>query len=125
MCKMKNLTDRRRRIAKALPPFEEILRGSVVTRSLSCGKPGCRCAAGELHDATYLSVTLSGGRTEQISLPARLVPQARRWVANYVKWWKAVEKVSEVNRLLLRALRDAPDPQPRSGGRSGKRTRKS
>lgn len=122
---MKNLTDRRRRIAKALPPFEEILRGSVVTRSLSCGKPGCRCAAGELHDATYLSVTLSGGRTEQISLPARLVPQAKRWVANYVKWWKAVERVSEVNRLLLRELRDAPDPQPRSRGRSGKRARKS
>lgn len=123
MCKMKNLTERRRRIAKALPPFEEILRGSVVTRSLSCGKPGCRCAAGELHDATYLSVTLSGGRTEQISLPARLVPQAKRWVANYVKWWKAVEKVSEVNRLLLRALRDAPDPRSRSGGRSGKKVR--
>lgn len=122
---MKNLTDRRRRIAKALPPFEEILRGSVVTRSLSCGKPGCRCAAGELHDATYLSVTLSGGRTEQISLPARLVPQAKRWVANYIKWWEAVEKVSEVNRLLLRALRDAPDPQPRSGSRFGKRAHKS
>ncbi len=122
---MKDLIDRRRRVAKALPPFEEILRGSVVTRSLSCGKPGCRCAAGELHDATYLSVTLSGGRTEQISLPARLVPQAKRWVANYIKWWKAVEKVSEVNRLLLRALRDAPDPPPRSGGRSGKSSRKS
>jgi hypothetical protein len=122
---MKNLTDRRRRIAKALPPFEEILRGSVVTRSLRCGKPGCRCAAGELHHATYLSVTLSGGRTEQISLPARLVPQARRWVANYLKWWKAVEEVSAVNRRLLRALRDTPAPPERSGGRPGKKPRRS
>ena len=121
---MKNLTDRRRRLAKALPPFEEILRGSVVTRSLSCGKPSCRCAAGELHQATYLSVTHSGGRTEQISLPARLVPQAKRWVANYLKWWKAVEKVSEVNRRLLRALRDEPDPQRRSGGRARQKPRK-
>ena len=123
MCKMKNLTDRRRRIAKALPPFEEILRGSVVTRLLRCGKPGCRCAAGELHHATYLSVTHAGGRTEQISLPARLVPQAKQWVANYLKWWKAVEKVSELNRQLLRALRDAPDPPLRSGRRAGKKPR--
>jgi hypothetical protein len=122
---MSKLISRRERIAQKLPPLEEILRGTVFVRSLRCGKPGCRCASGDLHQATYLSVTLAGGRTEQISLPARLVPQARRWVANYLKWWGAVEKVSELNRQLLRALRDEPVPQRRSGGRAERKTRKS
>ena len=99
---MKRLLDRRRRIATKLPPFEEVLRGSVVVRTLRCGKSGCRCADGEGHRATYLSVTLPGGRTEQISLPAALVPLARRGVARYRTWWAAIEAISAINRELLR-----------------------
>src|SRR5712692_416213 len=102
---MKRLLDRRRRVLRALPSLEEVVRGSMVERELRCGKPGCRCARGQLHSATYLSVTFAGGRTEQISLPADLVPLARRWVANYRAWWKVVEKISAINRQLLRARR--------------------
>ena len=109
---MQNLLRRRRRAVQHLPPPEELLRGSVFVRTLRCGKPGCRCATGEGHPATYLSVTFSGARTEQISLPARLVPLAKRWVANYLRWWKAVERVSEVNRELLRRQR-GQQPSPR------------
>jgi hypothetical protein len=54
-----------------------------------------------------LSVTLAGGRTEQISLPAALVPLARRWVANYRSWWEMVERVSAINRQILRLRRAA------------------
>ena len=102
---MKRLLDQRRRALRALPSLEEVVRGSVVARRLRCGKAGCRCARGQLHAATYLSVTFAGGRSEQISLPAALVPLARRWVANYQAWWKAVEKISAINRTLLRVRR--------------------
>ena len=44
---MKRLRERRSRLPKRLPPFEEVLRGSVVRRLPCCGKPGCRCATGE------------------------------------------------------------------------------
>ena len=103
---MQSSLDRRRRVVAGLPPFEEVLRGSVFVRTLRCGKPSCHCATGEGHRAAYLSVTLAGGRTEQISLPARLVPLARQWAGNYAKWCLAVEKVSAINRQLLRARRD-------------------
>lgn len=102
---MRELLERRRRVVQGLPPLAELVRGSVVERRIRCGKPSCRCARGQLHGATYLSVTFAGGRTEQISLPADLVPVARRWVANYRAWWKAVEKISAINRQLLRAQR--------------------
>ena len=104
---MKRLLDLRRRALRALPSLEEVVRGSVIERRLRCGKPGCRCARGQLHAATYLSVTFAGGQTEQISLPADLVPLARRWVANYDAWWKAVEKISAINRKLLRVRRSS------------------
>ena len=122
---MLNLLARRRRAVQKPPPLEEIVRGSVFVRTLRCGKPGCRCASGEGHRAAYLSVTLPGGRTEQISLPARLVPLAKRWVANYLTWWDAVEKVSEINRQLLRRRRDAgPGVVHNLGDRAGRRPRR-
>ena len=91
------------------------MRGSVVNRRTRCGKPGCRCARGKLHAATSLSVTFAGGWTEQLSLPAPVVPLARRWVANYQAWWKAVEKISAINRQLLRAQRASAKRAPRRG----------
>ncbi len=105
---MKRLLAQRRRVLESLPPLEEILRGSVFARRVRCGKPSCHCTHGQGHPATYLSVTFAGGRTEQISLPAALVPVARRWVANYRKWWSAVEKVSELNRQILRQRQATP-----------------
>jgi len=95
----------------ALPPLQEVLRGSVFDRSLRCGKPTCRCATGDPHRVTYLSVTFPGGRTEQISLPLDLVPTAKQWVKNYKLWWRAIEGISAVNRDVLRQLR-RPETKP-------------
>ena len=102
---MRRLLAHRRQILAKLPPLEEVLRGSVIVRSLRCGKPSCHCAEGDGHPATYLSVTHAGGRTEQISLPAELVPLAERGVAAYRAWWAAVEKLSAINRDRIRQQR--------------------
>jgi hypothetical protein len=115
------LRSRRQKVIAALPPLEEILRGSVFVRSLRCGKPRCRCASGEGHRAAYLSVTLPGGRTEQISLPPELVRTAKQWVKNYKLWWRAVEDLSAVNRQVLRQRRRPA--MPSAGRRKRKRRR--
>jgi hypothetical protein len=101
------LLARRRRALQSLPPLTEVMRGSVVARRLRCGKPTCHCARTGGHAAIYLSVSVADGRTEQLSLPAPVVPLARRWVANYVRWWRVVERVSAINRELLRQQRAA------------------
>jgi hypothetical protein len=114
----RQLCERRLRLRRQLPPFEEILRGTVRTRELRCGKPTCHCASGPGHLAWYLTVSFAGGRTEQISLPASVVAQAQAWVANYQAWWDAVEAVSAINRELLRRRRgskqEASRPSPRA-----------
>jgi hypothetical protein len=99
----KKLSDRREALAADLPPFSEIVRGSLVTRYRRCGKPTCHCATGEGHGpAHYLSVTLKPGKTEQIFLSEEMLPVARQFLENYNRWWAAVENVSELNRRLLR-----------------------
>jgi hypothetical protein len=118
----RQLLQRRERLVRRLPPLEEILRGSVLTRELRCGKPSCHCASGPGHPANYLTVSFAAGRTEQISLPAALVGQARQWVANYQAWWDTVEAVSTINRELLRRRREtaekAAPPRPRRRART-------
>ena len=101
--------ERRRQVQERLPPLEAIVRGSVFTRQLRCGKPTCRCARGGRHRATYLSVSFAGGRTVQITLSPAVVATARRWVANYGAWWRAIETVSAINRELLRRRSVAPE----------------
>ena len=121
---MKNPSERRRRILARLPPLEEVLRGSVVVRSLRCGKPSCHCAEGEGHHATYLTVTLAGGRTEQISLPAALIPVAERGVASYHAWWAAIEKLSAINRDRIRQQRQQQSALRRRSARPSPRPRR-
>ena len=99
----KKLLGRREILASGLPSFAEIVRGSLVTRYRRCGKPTCHCARTEGHGpAHYLVVTLKPGKTEQILLSEEMLPVARQFLDNYKRWWAAVEKVSAVNRRLLR-----------------------
>jgi len=113
---------RRQQVVARLPPLEAIVRGSVFTRQLRCGKSTCHCARprGARHRAVYLSVSFSRGRTVQITLAPAMVATARRWVANYQAWWRAIEAVSAINRDLLHRRAVAPD-EAASGPRSPRR----
>jgi hypothetical protein len=99
----KKLFEQRQILASELPPFADIVRGSLVTRYRRCGKASCHCARGPGHGpAHYLAVTLKAGKTEQILLSEEMLPVARQFLNNYKRWWAALEKVSAVNRRLLR-----------------------
>jgi hypothetical protein len=102
MTRWEQLIARRKRLLLRLPPFEEVLRGSFLVRVRRCGKPTCRCVRGAGHRTAYVSVTFADGSTQQISLPRALEPVARSWVRNYQQWWATLERVSAINRELLR-----------------------
>lgn len=100
------LQRRRRGLAQLLPPAEETLRGSLVERYVTCGNPSCKCAHGERHGPVwYLTITLGPGRTTSAIVPQELLEQVRRWIANYRRVKGDLEKISEINRELLRRRR--------------------
>jgi hypothetical protein len=81
----------------------ELLRGSLLERTIrnharNCGK----CASGEGHRLSVLTVSYPGGRTRQLSLRSEMVPLVRRWLANYQRLKKAIEAICEINHDLLR-----------------------
>jgi hypothetical protein len=83
----------RSRLAKLLhqKPF---LIGSLVSMPRVCGKPGCKCARGELHPGLYVSLRL-GEKRKMIHVPQSLEAKVRQWVGTYQEIWRLMEKVSE------------------------------
>ena len=100
------LQQRRRGLVKLLPPVEETLRGSLVKRYLTCGNPSCKCARGERHGPVwYLTITLGAGRTTGATIAPERLEQVRTWIDNYRRLKEHLEKISEINRELLRRER--------------------
>lgn len=101
------LRQRRQGLAQQLPPVTETLRGSLVERYVTCGNPACKCAKGERHGPVwYLTVTLGRGRTVGGIVPSEKLDQVRSWIENYHKVKDHLEKISEINRELLRRQRE-------------------
>ena len=54
----------------------------------------------------YLTVTLGRGRTTGGIIASEKVEEVRTWIENYHKLKDHLEKISEINRELLRRQRD-------------------
>jgi hypothetical protein len=99
----------RQKLLELLPVTGEILRGSLLERTVFRHKANCeKCISGEGHRLLVVTVTYSGNRTRQISLRPEQVPEARRWLDNYKKIKEALEVICELNHSLLRPDADAP-----------------
>lgn len=110
------LRNRRQGLTKLLPPLAEILRGSLMERYLTCGNPNCRCAKGERHGPVwYLSVTLDQSHRKGSTVPSDRVEQVRCWIENYHRVREHLEKISDINRELLRRAKKQRKPRASKG----------
>ena len=97
------LRKRREGLTKVLPPLSEIMRGSLMERYLTCGNPDCKCARGERHGPVwYLSVTLDQSHRSGCTVTSDQVEQVRHWIENYHRVKENLEKISDINRELMR-----------------------
>jgi hypothetical protein len=107
--KKDQMTRKRQRLLDALPVTGEVLRGSLLQRTIRNHAHGCaKCASGQGHPLSVLTVTYPGGSTQQISLRDDQVAKVRRWLDNYQKLKESIEAICELNRELLRAERKEP-----------------
>jgi len=94
---------RRQKLLDRLPMTGEMLRGSLLQRTIRNHASGCaKCASGEGHKLSVLTVTYPGGRTRQFSLRPERVAELRRWLCNYQELKQAIEAICELNHELLR-----------------------
>jgi len=92
----------RQKLVSKLPVSGELLRGSLLERTVRHTKDCPKCARGEGHHVFVLTVTYPGGRTRQFSVRRERVDEVRRSLANYRKLKEAIEAICEFNHDLLR-----------------------
>ncbi len=100
---MKHKEALRRRDKLAAPlPTAELLRGSLLQRTIR-HKSGCpKCERGEGHPMLVLAVSEPGRKVRHISLRPDQKPMVEEWLANYHRLKSRIEEICELNQTLLR-----------------------
>jgi len=95
-----------------LPEARDILRGSLLNRTIRHSK-GCKhCESGGGHPVSVLAVGYPGGRMHQISLRKEQAAHVKRSLENYYALKAALEQICELNQQLLWA-------RPAAAGKKG------
>src|SRR5215831_7461191 len=76
----KEILQQRRKLATSLPSPEEVLRGSLLERTIFHRKGCSRCEAGIGHKVLVLTVTYPGGRNRQFSIRPEQRAMVQHWL---------------------------------------------
>jgi len=116
---IKNITDKKTfsqlrqsldRLAKEVrqlinPLFSDkpVIKGSVYELKTKCGKPGCRCAQGELHRRMVVSAS-EKGKTQLRAIPHGFLVEVQDKVRRYQKLRRVRVRLIEVHKNMLQFM---------------------
>jgi len=92
-----------------------LMRGTIGTVGVKCGRPGCACAQGARHAKIHLSVNLHG-RTRSCYLGRAREAVVAPLIAEYERAWRLITDLTAVNSPCSGG-RTRGAPARRGGGR--------
>jgi hypothetical protein len=95
------LLTRRRRLAARLGDVEQVLVGTLSEQTRRCGKPDCRCAAGEPHGPYVYFAPRPAGRGRARYVPSELVAAVRVRLRRGERVQAVLGEISAINAQLL------------------------
>jgi len=93
-------------IGQLVEPYfsdKPVTKGSVYELKTKCGKPGCKCAQGELHSRMVLSAS-EKGKTKLRAIPRGFLVEIQIKVRRYQELRHARARLVEVHRKMLRVI---------------------
>ena len=97
----RQLLSRRRAAAARLGDVQEVLAGTLTEQARRCGKPGCRCAAGEPHGPYAYFTPRPQGRGRARYVPSGLAGVVRRYLRRGEQVQAVLAEISAINAELL------------------------
>jgi len=87
------------------PSFSDkpVIKGSVYELKRKCGKPGCKCAQGELHSRMVLSAS-EKGKTRLRVIPHGFLFEVQIKVRRYQELRRARSRLVEMHREMIRVM---------------------
>ena len=80
-----------------------VIKGTVYDLRRKCGKPGCKCAKGELHARMVVSAS-EKGETRLRVIPRGFLVEARQKVGRYQELRRIRTRLVAIHREMLRVL---------------------
>jgi len=87
-------------------PEPQLLRGHLFVMRRRCGKPNCRCAAGEPHESPALAYP-EAGRTGTMTLTGADLVEVRAALGRYERARAQLDAQADAGVAALRARRVA------------------
>jgi hypothetical protein len=93
-------------VSQIVEPFfsdKPVIKGSIYELKTKCGKPGCRCAKGQLHHRMVLSAS-EKGRTRLRVIPSGFLVEVQGKVRRYQQLRRARVRLIEVHKKILQLI---------------------
>jgi len=87
------------------PVFSDLpmIRGTVYELKRRCGKPGCKCARGELHTRMVVSAS-ERGKTRLQVIPHGTLGEVQTKVRRYQELRRVRARLGEIYRKMLKVM---------------------
>jgi hypothetical protein len=82
-----------------------LLRGTLSTRAITCGKSNCKCSRGDKHTYLYLVVS-DDGKPTQILIPRSREAEVKQWVEQYQRVQGLIEELSNLYRGRIKEKKE-------------------
>jgi hypothetical protein len=80
-----------------------LIRGTILQRMRSCGKPSCRCAKGGPKHRAVSLVLSDKGKLRQLHIPANWEQCVGQWVQNHHALRGLLAELSEIHWQKIKA----------------------
>ncbi len=80
-----------------------VIKGTVYELKRRCGKPGCKCARGELHTRMVVSAS-EGGKTRLQVIPHGFLVEVKTKVRRYQELRRVRARLGEIYRKMLEVI---------------------
>jgi len=91
------------RVVEPVFSDQPVIKGTVYELKRRCGKPGCRCARGQLHTRMVLSAS-EGGKTRLRVIPKGFLVEVKRKADHYQELRRARARLGELYRKILTVI---------------------
>jgi len=100
---LSQLCDEIRKLANPFLSDLPVIKGSVYELKRKCGKPGCKCAQGELHRRMVVSAS-EKGKTSLCVIPSGFLVEVQGKVRRYRDLRQARARLVQVHKNMLRVM---------------------
>ena len=97
------LIDEMKRLIDPFFSDRPVLKGSVYELKRKCGKPGCKCAQGQLHTRMVVSAS-EKGKTQLRAIPSGFLVETQQKVRRYQQLRQARARMVEIHRQMLKVM---------------------